>query len=473
MAEYYPLLAKAIAGLPNSTPETRRAVYERARKALLAQLHNLQPPVPDADVAHETQALDMAMARLESEFAAPNGSQVSTPRLEPQLAAGPRAVPNIADKARVFARVPPATRRSNGAVSTDVGPVRDSAADAKDRPAETRVADFPPHDSPADHGAEAPRMRSEFIRADNIGRPYAPQPESDDAPQSRRLWIVIGVVVAVVVMVAAAAWKLRDRPEDFAAFKGPAQSQTDQGGGKIVARVGGPESPESPTQPAAAPPAAEAPAAATPAPAAPAPAQTETAASSAQKPSDSTTSVPVAYRAAMLVEAPDQPSKVKTYVGTVIWQLENVSTDASQPPGTAVRADIDIPDDQLKASLEIQKNTDPSLSASHTITIVFTIAPGSATGSIKQISIPQLRGEDSPNGEALKGSLVPIMDNSFLIGLDRGGAEAANMDLIKGRQWFDIPILLANGRVAKLTFEKNTSGDRAIEDALASWQRQQ
>ena len=175
----------------------------------------------------------------------------------------------------------------------------------------------------------------------------------------------------------------------------------------------------------------------------------------------------------MLVEAPDQPTKVKTYVGTVIWQLENVSTDASQPPGTAVRADIDIPEDQLKASLEIQKNTDPSLSASHTITIVFTIGPGSATGSIKQISIPQLRGEDSPNGEALKGSLVPIMDNSFLVGLDRGGAEAANMDLIKGRQWFDIPILLANGRVAKLTFEKNNSGDRAIDDALASWQRQQ
>ena len=64
MAEYYPLLAKAIAGLPNSTPETRRAVYERARKALLGQLQNLQPPVPAADLARETESLDAAVARF-------------------------------------------------------------------------------------------------------------------------------------------------------------------------------------------------------------------------------------------------------------------------------------------------------------------------------------------------------------------------------------------------------------------------
>ncbi len=68
MAEYYPLLAKAIAGLPNSTPETRRAVYERARKALLGQLQNLQPPVPPADLARETESLDAAVARLEAEL---------------------------------------------------------------------------------------------------------------------------------------------------------------------------------------------------------------------------------------------------------------------------------------------------------------------------------------------------------------------------------------------------------------------
>ena len=38
MADYYPLVAKAIAGLEKNTGEARRALYERARTALVAQL---------------------------------------------------------------------------------------------------------------------------------------------------------------------------------------------------------------------------------------------------------------------------------------------------------------------------------------------------------------------------------------------------------------------------------------------------
>jgi len=37
MADYYPLIARAIAGLDPSAPgESRRALYERARSALIA-----------------------------------------------------------------------------------------------------------------------------------------------------------------------------------------------------------------------------------------------------------------------------------------------------------------------------------------------------------------------------------------------------------------------------------------------------
>ena len=38
MADYYPLIAKAVNGLEKSTGEARRALYDRARTALLAQL---------------------------------------------------------------------------------------------------------------------------------------------------------------------------------------------------------------------------------------------------------------------------------------------------------------------------------------------------------------------------------------------------------------------------------------------------
>jgi len=468
MAEYYPLLAKAVAGLPNSTPATRRAVYERARKALLAQLHNLQPPLSEADVAREAKALDMAMARLEAdmdmasleaELARAIGKPAAAPRpaVEARPAAMMRAASETGDSgAPGIPRAPLAARRSNGAAMA-MEPARDRFADTNDWEPSGKNRDGERNQTAVDFDApEPPRMRSEIMRPE-VARPYAPQPESEDAPPSRRMWIVVAVVVIVVGMVDAAAWKLRDRLEDLAAFKSATQSQADQGGGKIAERIGGSPAPQ---------PSSKAPAPGV------SPAQTAVApvASSMQKSADSTPSVPVAYRAALLVEAPDEPNKVKTYLGTVIWRLENVSSDSSQPPGTAVHADIDVPEDKLKATLEIQKNTVATLSASHTITIVFTIAPDSPTGGIKQISVPQLRNEDSANGEPLKGSLVPIMDNSFLIGLNRGDAESSNIGLIKQREWFDIPILLTNGRVAKLTFEKNASGDRAIEDASASWQ---
>jgi hypothetical protein len=33
-------------------------------------------------------------------------------------------------------------------------------------------------------------------------------------------------------------------------------------------------------------------------------------------------------------------------------------------------------------------------------------------------------------------------------------------------------MVLANGHIAKLTFEKGPSGQRALDDAIASWQAQ-
>ncbi len=144
----------------------------------------------------------------------------------------------------------------------------------------------------------------------------------------------------------------------------------------------------------------------------------------------------------------------------------------ANPLGTAIHANVDIPDDKLQASITLQKNVDASLPASHTMTIVFTVQPTTPTGTIKQIGVPQMRADNSPNGEALSGLPVPIMENSFLIGLTKGNAETANIELLKSKQWLDVPMLLANGHLAKLTLEKGVSGQRATDDAIASWQAQ-
>jgi hypothetical protein len=44
MADYYPLISRAVAALDKNSGENRRAIYERARNALLAQLRGVTPP---------------------------------------------------------------------------------------------------------------------------------------------------------------------------------------------------------------------------------------------------------------------------------------------------------------------------------------------------------------------------------------------------------------------------------------------
>ena len=70
MADYYPLIARAIAGLdPNAPGESRRALYERARTALIAQLRSVQPPLSESEITRERLSLEEAVRKVESEAA--------------------------------------------------------------------------------------------------------------------------------------------------------------------------------------------------------------------------------------------------------------------------------------------------------------------------------------------------------------------------------------------------------------------
>src|ERR1700694_4691796 len=70
MADYYPLIARAIAGLDPSAPgESRRALYERARAALIAQLRGVQPPLSESEITRGRLSLEEAVRKVESEAA--------------------------------------------------------------------------------------------------------------------------------------------------------------------------------------------------------------------------------------------------------------------------------------------------------------------------------------------------------------------------------------------------------------------
>ncbi len=70
MADYYPLIARAIAALDaNASGGQRREVYERARSALIAQLRGFDPPLSEADITHHRLSLEEAVRKVESEVA--------------------------------------------------------------------------------------------------------------------------------------------------------------------------------------------------------------------------------------------------------------------------------------------------------------------------------------------------------------------------------------------------------------------
>ncbi|MGB3865991.1 MAG: hypothetical protein WBA29_10225, partial [Xanthobacteraceae bacterium] len=70
MADYYPLIARAVSGLDANAPgESRRALYERARSALIAQLRGVQPPLTESEITRERLSLEEAIRKVESEAA--------------------------------------------------------------------------------------------------------------------------------------------------------------------------------------------------------------------------------------------------------------------------------------------------------------------------------------------------------------------------------------------------------------------
>jgi hypothetical protein len=168
MADYYSLLARKIGPLAESTPQSRQAVYELARKALFNQLRAIQPPVAEQVIHTEGRALDEAIARLETEAAgksalptAPAAPPVSTaepkngslPPREQQRPAAPLPLPPEA---------PGRTRRIVGIVAilvVLVGAVALAALHFRERPED--LAKLKPEESAGEgvgHGKFSDRV---------------------------------------------------------------------------------------------------------------------------------------------------------------------------------------------------------------------------------------------------------------------------------------------------------------------------
>ncbi len=69
MTDYQPLIARAVEGLGKSTGEARRALYERARSALVTQLRSVDPPLSESEITRERLSLEEAIRKVEADAA--------------------------------------------------------------------------------------------------------------------------------------------------------------------------------------------------------------------------------------------------------------------------------------------------------------------------------------------------------------------------------------------------------------------
>jgi len=187
------------------------------------------------------------------------------------------------------------------------------------------------------------------------------------------------------------------------------------------------------------------------------------------QPSSSEEIAPVAQRVVLYDEDPSDP-KGKQYVGSVVWRTEPVKASGGQPADIAVRADIEVPDRKFKMTMSFRRNTDSSLPASHTAELTFILPPDFAGGGVSNVPGILMKSNEQARGTPLAGLAVKVTDGFFLVGLSNVDADRSrNIQLLKERSWFDVPLVYANQRRAIIAIEKGPPGERAFEDAFAAW----
>jgi hypothetical protein len=81
-----------------------------------------------------------------------------------------------------------------------------------------------------------------------------------------------------------------------------------------------------------------------------------------------------------------------------------------------------------------------------------------------------MKQTEQTRGVPLAGLAVKVTTGFFLLGLSAVEADMArNMQLLKERLWFDIPIVYTDGKRAILAVEKGNPGQQAFNDAFSTW----
>jgi len=570
MADYYPLISRAVAGLEKNSGEARRAVYERARGALLAQLRGVTPALNESDITRERLALEEAIRKVEAEsarqFVDPSRSPPA-PRIRPaepppeasraqprddafRAAASPRSSSSPRPRAPEPDRwdeAPRAPAASQQPRQPQQPQARQDTASALRRPAP------PPPAAPAMPG---PRYSESMFDQPIPPESAPPAPRHPLRGQDRRSLSASGlkdfrdVVSEANELGGASARATRSARDAYAAVPAPApeleqpEPQFDRGDPRMFEQHEAHEPrphedfPEPMLEPSftveesrPTPPKARR--------AAPAPIEDEeefereevrprrsypgliraiaafviliglvglavwqwpnmvalyrvlrapstevareqpTTATRPKIPDRLEPGTPpqeqpgaaVAQKVVLYEEDPADPQG-KRFVGSALWRTETVSAGPGQPPELAVRADVEVPERKLAMTWSFRRNTDKTLPASHTVEIMFKLPADFPSGGISNVPGILMKQAEQTRGVPLAGLAVKVTTGFFLIGLSAADAERErNLQLLKERGWFDIPVVYNNNRRAILAMEKGTPGERVFAEAFRVWKQ--
>lgn len=440
MADYLPLISRAVAGLEKNTGENRRVLYERARGALVNQLRGVDPPLEESDITRERLALEDAIRKVEADT-------VKRPALD-EMTAPLGQAPSRDQGLRDFRETVSEADSLGGAAAQARRSARefydasqqaslDERGGYEPRPFEPLPYDAPPVSEPdlIDEAPPPPPYEPPDDRAPAYG-------DRDDyaGPVRRRSWRrAVKVALALLVIaglggavywqrekISAAVTNLRTSMVSKPRQNAPAPTTRP----KIADRIG----------------------------------EGQTARNSATSPAGA-----VAQKVVLYEEDPGNPQGRRS-VGSAIWRTETVSPGPGLAPELAVRADVDIPERHMRMTWSLRRNSDKALPASHTIEIQFTLPADFDQGGISNVPGVLIKGGEQERGVPLAGLAVKVTNGYFLIGLSAVDVDKQrNIQMLKERDWLDIPLVYTNGKRGILAVEKGAPGQRAFEEAFRAW----
>jgi hypothetical protein len=522
MTDYHPLISRAVEGLAKNTGEARRALYERARAALVAQLRAVDPPLSESDITKERLALEEAVRKVEAEaarkaLAEPRSQARTEPRpavavVAPAAEAAPpapnppdaaAAVPAAAAKPSARARILEA--RTSSLTQTGLKGFRNVVNEVDGLGAATAKAAQTARDTRDSYVPAVSRPRASLAEDLDAAAPILRQPieqhfdeddfhpAGDEPSQHHGLEPDYGVAEepAFTDDERPGSRALRPRPSHFDEedYEEPRPPRSFGRWIKIavllliVAVAAGAAFQyrsniaglyqffaHMKSSPPPAQTAAQDTNTTQPKFDGRVPQETASGQAPAQSGSPNPQAGPAVAQHAVLYEADPKDPQGKRFAGSVVWRTETVSPGPGLAPELVVRADVSIPERHMTVTWSLRRNTDKALPASHTIEVMFNLPPDFAGGGIANVPGILMKDSEEVRGMPLAGLAVKVTNGFFLIGLNAADAEMQrNVQLLKERPWFDVLIVYNNNSRAILTMEKGPPGERAFADAFKAW----